>query len=298
MEWQQLKGFFYLARLGSFTKAADATFRTQSALSQQIKSLEEELECQLIERIGKRKIKLTLAGERFFEFSKTVLEKYEAITDEISEIKGLEKGRLKIAAPYTTLYNLFPQALKQYIERFPDVEMTILDRPLWMILDLVKNGDIDFGFTLESHVSNDLSMIRWKKVHNVVVTPLGHPLTKVKKIQVRHLLEHPLILPPKTHNRSFRNKLESSFDKANRGYKVIMESSNVELSGIYTELGIGISFATIVPDAPALKGRKLEFLNLDHLFSPDYLAIVMRKDITLSSYKQAFIRMLIGGVSV
>ena len=56
MEWQQLLGFYQVARLGSFTRAAAATFRTQSALSQQVKALEEELDCRLLERLGKAAI--------------------------------------------------------------------------------------------------------------------------------------------------------------------------------------------------------------------------------------------------
>ena len=75
MEWQQIIGFYHVAKLGSFTKAADATFRTQSALSQQVRNLERELDCRLLERIGKRKLRLTAAGERVFEFSETMLEK-------------------------------------------------------------------------------------------------------------------------------------------------------------------------------------------------------------------------------
>ncbi len=81
MEWQQIIGFYHVARLQSFTKAGEATFRTQSALSQQIKTLEGELDCQLFERIGKRKLALTPAGERFLRFSELVLEKYEKIKE-------------------------------------------------------------------------------------------------------------------------------------------------------------------------------------------------------------------------
>jgi len=71
MEWQQIIGFYYVAKLSSFTKAADATFRTQSALSQQIENLEQELECQLFERIGKRKLRLTSTyrkGTSFYQW--------------------------------------------------------------------------------------------------------------------------------------------------------------------------------------------------------------------------------------
>ena len=65
MEWQQIVGFHQVARQGSFTKAAEATFRTQSALSQQVKALEEELGCHLLERIGKRKLRSPRPGKGF-----------------------------------------------------------------------------------------------------------------------------------------------------------------------------------------------------------------------------------------
>ena len=91
MEWQQIIGFYQVAKLGSFTKAGDATFRTQSALSQQVKALEKELDCQLFERIGKRKLRLTSAGERFFEFAEAILESYDCLREDLSELQGLKK---------------------------------------------------------------------------------------------------------------------------------------------------------------------------------------------------------------
>jgi DNA-binding transcriptional LysR family regulator len=130
MEWQQILGFYHVAKLGSFTKAANTTFRTQSAISQQIKNLEEELGCQLFERIGKRKLRLTSAGNRFFKFSETILERHASLIDEINEIKGHQKGRLRVAAPFTTLFHLFPLALKEYIKQFPNVELTLFQRIL------------------------------------------------------------------------------------------------------------------------------------------------------------------------
>lgn len=294
MEWQQIIGFYHVAKLGSFTKAADATFRTQSALSQQIKNLEEELECRLLERIGKRKLRLTSAGERFYQFAETILERYDALTEELNELKGIQKGRLRMAAPFTTLYHLFPMALKKYTERFPYVELTILDRSQQGVLDLIKNGDIDFGMVLESNVPAELTSLRWKKVETVVVAPKGHPLAKVKKLSLRQVAKYPLILPPKSLRYTYRRKLEERFQKLGVGFQIIMESSNVELSTEYVEMGLGISFATVVTDLPPLKQRKLEFLPIDHLFKPDHIAVVMRKDKTLQPYKSAFIKILFG----
>ena len=290
MEWQQVIGFYHVTKLGSFTKAAKATFRTQSAISQQIKNLEEELGCQLLERIGKHKLRLTSAGERFFKFSESILEKYNTLTEEIDEIKGLQMGHLRMAAPFTTLYHLFPSALKSYINKFTNVELTILDRSQQDILDLIKNGDIDFGLVLESNVNSDFTALRWKKVKTVVMTPIGHPLTKVKSVTLKQIGKYPLILPPT--NLKYRSNLEERFQKLGIDYHIIMESSNVELSSLYVEMGLGISFATIVKGLPELKKRKLVFLPIDHLFKPDYIAVVMRKDKTMISYKNAFIKIL------
>jgi len=292
MEWQQILGFYHVAKLGSFTKAANTTFRTQSAISQQIKNLEEELGCQLFERIGKRKLRLTSAGNRFFKFSETILERHSFLIEELNEMKGVQKGRLRVAAPFTTLFHLFPLALKHYITQFPNVELTILDRSQQDILGLIKNGDIDFGLVLESIVPKDLTALRWKKVRTVVITPVGHPLAKAKRVTLKQIGKYPLILPPV--NLKYRSSIEERFQKLGIDYHIVMESSNVELSSLYVEMGLGISFATVVKDLPELKKRKLAFLPMDHLFKPDYIVVVMRKDKTLFSYKDAFVKILFG----
>ena len=294
MEWQQIIGFYQTAKLGSFTKAAEATYRTQSALSQQIKALEEELDCYLFERIGKRKLRLTSAGERFFAFAESILENYNSLREDLHELKGSQKGRLKIAAPFTTLYHLFPEVLKEYTERFPQVELTILDRSQQTVIELVKSGDIDFGFTVESEVPGDLAPLRWKKVETALMTPIGHPLAKMRRVTLKQIAQYPLILPPKNLRFTCRRMLEERLQKLGLDYQIVMESSNVELTSLYVEIGLGISFATIVRDLPALKQRKLEFLPMNQLFKPDYIALVMRKDKTLGSYKSSFINILLG----
>ncbi len=294
MEWQQIIGFYHVAKLGSFTKAADATFRTQSALSQQIKSLEDELDCQLFERIGKRKLRLTSAGERFFTFSEETLQKYDNLKEELNELQELQKGRLRIAAPFTTLYHLFPHAIETYTQKYPYVELTILDRSQQIVMELVWKGDIDFGFALQSEVPKGLTALRWQRVETVLLAPLGHPLVRLKRITLKHISKYPLILPPRDLKYTCRSMLEERFQKLGLDYQIVMESSNVELSSLYVEMGLGISFATVVKDLPALKQRKLEFLPMDQLFKPDYISVVMRKDKTLVSYKSAFINTLFG----
>ena len=294
MEWQQIIGFFQVAKLGSFTKAGDATFRTQSALSQQIKALEKELDCQLFERIGKRKLRLTSAGERFFEFAEAILESYDCLKEDLSELQGLQKGRLRLAAPFTTLYHLVPETLKEYVIQFPYVELTILDRSQQIVIELVRNGDIDLGFTLESEVPKDLALLRWKKVETVLMVPVGHPLVEAARVTLRQIAKYPLILPPKDLRFTCRRILEDRFQKLGFDYQIVMESSNVELTSLYVEMGLGISFATVVRDLPALEKRNLVFIPMNTLLKPDFIAVVMRRDKVLSSYKSTFINLLFG----
>ena len=95
MEWQQLLGFYQVAKLGSFTKAAAATFRTQSALSQQVKALEDELGTRLLERLGKRRLKLTVAGEKLLAFAQGLLAQWEALTGRVAPAAGAPPGPLE-----------------------------------------------------------------------------------------------------------------------------------------------------------------------------------------------------------
>jgi DNA-binding transcriptional LysR family regulator len=294
MEWQQIIGFYQVTKLGSFTKAGDATFRTQSALSQQIKALEQELDCLLFERIGKRKLRLTSAGERFFEFAEAILESYDCLKEDLSKLQGLQKGRLRIAAPFTTLYHLIPETLKEYIIQFPYVELTILDRSQQVVIELARNGDIDLGFALESEVPKDLALFRWKKVETVLMVPVGHSLAEAKRVTLRQIAKYPLILPPMDLRFTCRRILEERLQRLGLDYQIVMESSNVELTSLYVEMGLGISFATVVRDLAALEKRNLAFIPMNTLLKPDFIAVVMRRDKVLTSYKSAFINILFG----
>ena len=298
MEWQQIRGFYHVARMRSFTKAAEATFRTQSALSQQIKRLEEELDCLLIERIGSRKLRLTAAGEKFFGFAEEVLEKYESVSESLHDLQGIQRGTLSVAAPFTTLYHLFPAVLQEYLGQFPEVQFTILDRPQKMVNELVRSGEVDFGFVLESAVPHDLVSWRWEKVDTVLIVPLGHPLTLLKRVTLDDVVRYPLILSPKNPPHTGRLDVEERLQGLGLSYRVVMESSNVDLSSLYVEMGLGVSFATIVQNLSILKQRKLEFITLGHYFDSDYLTIIARKSRTLASYKTAFLSLLIKGNSL
>lgn len=294
MEWQQIIGFYQLVKQKSFTGAAHASFRTQSALSQQISKLEDEFQCQLINRISRKKFTLSPAGERFYQFANTVINEYDKLSDDISAIKGLSIGKLRIAAPFTTLYHLFPEQFKVYLKDYPHVEITILDRIQSQAIELLKNGDIDIAVALESLVPKGFDIRRWKEIHSVLIVPDKHPLLNLKRVTLRDIAKYPLILRPKSMDNKTRSRIDDRFAEEGIAFRVIMESNNVELSSRYVEAGIGISFATIAKGVNPLTGRKIKFIPISKYFGGDYIAVVCRREKGLPAYIENFISQLLG----
>ena len=158
----------------------------------------------------------------------------------------------------------------------------------------MKAGDIDFGLALESLVPRDLAARRWQPVDTVLLAPVGHPLTRVRRVTWRQIADYPLIVPPRGHESGHRRLLEEQFRKLGLAFRIILESSNVELSARYVETGLGLAFATLARGLPPDGRANLAFIPLGHYFKPDHLALVMRRDKALTPYKQAFINLLFG----
>ncbi|MBW1987148.1 MAG: LysR family transcriptional regulator substrate-binding protein [Deltaproteobacteria bacterium] len=111
------------------------------------------------------------------------------------------------------------------------------------------------------------------------------------------IAKHPLILPPPSPEATGRRRLENLFRQRGLDYHITMESSNVELSSLYVEMGLGISFATMVRDRPQPQPRQLAFIPLPQFFKPNYLALVMRKNKFLPPYQKALLDLLLSSPS-
>ncbi|HVN97096.1 MAG TPA: LysR family transcriptional regulator [Syntrophorhabdaceae bacterium] len=291
MEWQQIVGFYQVANLGSLTRAAEATFRTQSALSQQISALEKEFGCLLFERIGKKKLVLTPAGERFLQFAQKLLGEHEQLVSEIKEIGRLHSGRLRIAAQFALLYYFFPEVVREYSQLFPHVQLTVIERAPSEVIDLVKTGEIDLGVAMESMVPKGLVAIRFRKTNTLLVTPSGHPLAGRKRVLLEDLARYPLILPPK-HMKYAGHHLEQKFEALGIPYRISMEASNFFLSVRYVEMGLGIALCARGLGCESLLDKRFEIIPLDHIIEPDYAAVVVRKDKNLQPHQSGFVSLV------
>lgn len=294
MEWQQVLSFYHIAKHGSFTQAARATFRTQSAISQQIKALENELGCTLIERFGKGKIKLTPAGESFLKFSVSLLDGYDQLTTEIKEFKGQKTGRVRIAAPFETLYYLIPKNLSYFDKKYPKVEISIIDSPPTETIRLIKYGEVDIGLVPESMIPSDFLCLPWKKSERLLMTPFNHPLLKIKKVSLKDIVEYPLILPPKRF--PIREKFDEKLEELSLSCHIKIESPNVVLCAECVELGLGISIIAkgLADYLEQAKKMKISMIPVNHIIGPEYFGIIMRKDKKLSFYQKEFVNMFLG----
>lgn len=295
MEWQQIIGFYHLAKLNNFTRAAEATFRTQSALSQQVKSLEQELGVRLVERIGRGKLRLTPAGELFFGYCRSALDNRKQLLAEMNRLRGRYAGRLSIAAPFASFYRLLGEVLSEFFKQYPNVEPTLLERTPQEIVDGVRNGEIDMGLVMASAAPRDLVIRPWKSAQSVLLAPKGHPITGRKRIPLASIAEFPLILLPRNQRYAARDNLEEILQAAGLPYRIVMESTNIVLSAEYARQGLGIAFAKLVDGFEKHLPGGLAVVPLNHLFKKDSLAVVYRKAKKTADYEQVFLEHLFAG---
>ncbi|MCB2186043.1 MAG: LysR family transcriptional regulator [Deltaproteobacteria bacterium] len=293
MELLQLVSFFHTAQTGSVSRAAQAVGRSQPAVSQQLAALEEELGCRLFTRLGKRKLVPTPEGRRLLEFAQRLLADLDTAVTEVRALAGGERGRVTVAAPFTTCYQVLPAVLARFTARWPRVEVAVQDQPQAAALTLVREGEADLALALATAVPPGLTAIPWKRLRPALLVPLGHPLAAGLPITVGDLLAQRLILPPARPRHPGRTWLEQAARQAGLPLTVALETSNVELSARYVAEGLGVSVANLVEDAPWLAGRGLAAAPLDHLLPAGQLAVAFRPEGPAPGAPANFLRTLL-----
>lgn len=294
MEWRQLEAFYSLVRLGSMTKAAEAQYRTQPALSQQISRLEEEVGSPLLERIGKKSFTLTPAGEVFYTFAEKMLSQKKECLERIQEITENSMGTISIAAPLVVLLFLLPEPLRKYLAQNPKVHIHIIEKNPQECLDLIKDGRIDFGFIHGSTVPKTLSSYDWIKGRYKLAVPKNHELCNESNLTLEKIAKYPINIAPKNLKLSAREKLDRKFEELGLFYNIGLESPSSLLRLQYTALGLGISFLMCYDAVDKHFRNDLVFIDMDHIIPDDVLTIVCRKHLYLSEVKRKFLEVVLG----
>lgn len=289
MEFQQLRGFYYSARLGNLTKAAEKISVTQSAVSQQIKSLEDELGIKLFDRFGPKK-NLTPDGQVFFELISPIILEIENIQNTFEDMKGAQTGRVTLAATTFMIMNQLPFVIKKFTEQYPHIHLTVLERRCDEIISLCEAGDIDIGIAPVTPLPPSLNSIRLKPMERVLITPLNHPLSKKENVTLLDIAQYPIISYEKGLNS--REDCDRIFDEVKLNVEIVMEATNAETIKRYVELGIGIA---IIPKLALFHRDNYNIhviTGLSKSFNKLQYGVIMRKGRHITNWSKKFLYLL------
>ncbi len=192
MELRTLRAFVEVVRQGGFSQAAKTVFLTQSAISKAVKQLEDELGIVLLDRAGHRST-LTAAGEIVYRRAIRMLAEQEDLLGELSELRGLKKGRLKLGLPPIGSDALFAPLFAVYRSRYPGIEIQLLEHGSKRLEELVRSGEVDLGASLLP-VSSEFEWQDVRREPMDVLLPAGHALAAREEIELSALEDEGFIL--------------------------------------------------------------------------------------------------------
>jgi DNA-binding transcriptional LysR family regulator len=289
MDLDQLHTFLEIVRLKSFSKAAQTCYRTQPAISAQVRQLEQELNTTLFERLG-TKIALTTAGRILAEHAEKILDMRRRAQDAINELEMVPRGELVIAANEATCIYVLPVVFSEYKKQFPNVQLSV-DRSYGSrVVDAVLDNLADFGITQLPAQEKKLQVARIHSDEIMLLLPGKHPLANKKYVTPRDLVGHPLLLPKTGTTRARLNTwLESVEDEI----KISMELDSTEMIKRFVMAGLGYSFLAASHCREEVGSGKLSAVSLGP--EPMYrkVALIYRKDKALSKAALGFIQVIL-----
>lgn len=238
---RRLQVFHTVARLLSFTKAAEALHMTQPAVTFQVRQLEEYFNTRLFDRTHNR-ISLTEAGRSVYAYSDRIFDLYSEMENAVREITGEISGALTIGASTTIAEYMLPTLLGDFKESYPDVIIHLKVSNTEGIVSMVENNNIDLG-VVEAPVSNkNLVVESCKRDELVAIVPPSHPIAALESVTFEKLLEYPFIC--REEGSGTRDVISGYLEKDSHcqiALKVAMELGSPEAVKGAVEAGMGVS---------------------------------------------------------
>lgn len=285
MDLDQLHTFLEIVRLKSFSKAAQTCFRTQPAISAQVRQLEQELNSALFERLG-TKIALTPAGRIFAEYAEQILELRRRAQNSINELERVPRGELVIAANEATCIYVLPRVFYEYKKQFPNVQI-LVDRSYGArVVDAVVDSQADFGITPLPVKEKRLQGVRIHTDEIKVVAPPGHPLTHKTRILADDLIDQPLLLPKAG---TMRGRLNAWLEPVEDAITISMELDSTEMIKRFAMAGLGVGFVAGSFCREEVSSGRLSAISLGPEPMERQIGLIYRKDKALSKAALGFI---------
>jgi DNA-binding transcriptional LysR family regulator len=282
---QQLRGFCAVVEAQSVSKAAKALRLTQPTISLQVQSLERDLHSRLFERHGPR-IDVTYEGRLLYDLARPLVEGFVALDQEFEASRNnVEQGRLAIAAGESTIQYVLPSSVQQFVASHPGIALALNNVTGHEGLQQLRERSVDFCVGPMLDTPPDIDFEPVAAFAPMLITTLGHPLSKLKKVTLRDISGYPLILPPK-HLSTWR-QVELVFLQHRLAYEVRLEVGGWEVIKRYVEMGLGISIVMSV----CLTGReRLEMIPVTKYFPERVYGIVSLKGRPMSPQAREFVQ--------
>ncbi len=283
---KQLRAFCHVARLGSVSRAAEALFLSQPAVSLQLGALESELGISMFERHGRR-LNLTREGQALYELARPLIDGFDSLEGDFrTRLQGMSAGELNIAAGSSTILYFLPPLVQAFRAAHPEVQLKLHNVTGKDGLALIRSDDVDLAVGSMLDVPNDLDYAPVQSFDPLLITPLDHPLAQKADLRLEDLSPFGLILPPKRLT-TYR-LVDLVFQQKRVPYTVALEVGGWEVIKQYVAMGLGISIVTGICIEDADRER-LAIRSLRDWFPSRSYGVVIRKGKYLSPQARAFV---------
>jgi LysR family transcriptional regulator, low CO2-responsive transcriptional regulator len=285
MNLDQIRNFYEVAVHRSFTLAAEKLFRTQPAISTQVRMLEEELGEKLFDRIGK-KVCLTQAGELLFGYAERLLRLHDEAKLAITELNASPRGKILIGANEATCLYVLPQLFALFKEKYPEIQISIYRNFSKKVVDKILENQLDFGIVTLPVPDRDLHVMPIAEDELWLITSPGHPLADRAAVALEDVVSYPFIFHKAGTTRERLVKhLGPLWEKMN----ISMELASIETIKKFVSIGMGISIVPKSYVSDEMERGTLRLVRMRNFKLIRKLGLVHRKNRYMSHASKAFL---------
>jgi DNA-binding transcriptional LysR family regulator len=290
---ETLKIFCDLVETKSLSRAAERNFVTQSAVSQQVRGLEERFKRRLLERTrGGREVGLTEDGEVFYQESRQIVAAYVHLEERMRTLTGTVSGTVHVATVYSIGLHELPAVIRRFMAEHPEAKIDLEYSRTTRIVRDVLAGTVELGVVAYPEKKRGLTIVPLGGDRLVLICPPGHPLAKHKKLRARDLNNQDFVLFER--DIPTRRAVDRILRAHGVSVKRVAEFDNIETIKRAVEVGIG---AAIVPSPSVIDEARTGSLAVVALAEPEWtraVGVIYRSDRTLGTAAKKFIQLLKG----
>ncbi|NEV64037.1 CysB family HTH-type transcriptional regulator [Thiorhodococcus minor] len=290
MNLQQLRYIHEVARQGlNVSAAAEALFTSQPGVSKQIRQLEQELGISIFARQGKRLIAITEPGREVLAIAARMLGDLDNLKRVGAELSAEAAGKLGIATTHTQARYVLPPVIQAFIERYPDVALSLQQGNPPQVCELVRSGAADLVIATES-VSDyaeilSLPCYEW---NHCVIAPREHPILDSQPLSLEAIARWPIV----TYDSAFtgRNQINRAFQSHGLEARVVLTALDADVIKTYVRMGLGIGIVARMAYDPEMD-LGLGMTDASHLFDSSVTHLGIRRNAWLRGYTYDFIEL-------